>query len=119
MSFPPLEANPSFALSPRHRYIQGKKEGLNLSSKRINTYEAKKVAEELVTNTILKFLCLGHNSIGDEGAVALANAVDTNMSLTYLQLDDNAIGDAGMDAFGKALKLIRWSHSASRETSLA
>ncbi|KAI9016709.1 kinase-like domain-containing protein [Hyaloraphidium curvatum] len=48
-------------------------------------------------------LDLHNNSIGDEGAIAIADALKTNSTLEYLWLG-NAVGDAGTGAFAELLK---------------
>lgn len=50
----------------------------------------------------LKILDLGHNAIGDEGAIALADAVAKECSLYELHVGANDVDDAGLDAIAKA-----------------
>jgi hypothetical protein len=51
--------------------------------------------------TILK---LGSNSIGVEGAIAIAEALKVNAVLTKLDLENNRMGDAGEKAVRDAVK---------------
>ena len=48
---------------------------------------------------------MGDNSIGDEGAEAIAEALKVNPVLTNLNLFDNNIGDDGAKAIAEALKV--------------
>ena len=50
-------------------------------------------------------LFLSNNSIGDEGAKAIAEALKVNAVLTKLSLGGNKIGDVGAKAIANALKL--------------
>ena len=54
---------------------------LNLSGKRLDTDDARVLAEELKVNASLTELYLGDNQIGDAGAQALAEALKVNASL--------------------------------------
>ena len=47
---------------------------------------------------------LGNNSIGDDGAKAIAEALKVNAVLTELHLYDNNLGDAGNKAVQDAVK---------------
>jgi Ran GTPase-activating protein (RanGAP) involved in mRNA processing and transport len=49
-------------------------------------------------------LDLSYNSIGDDGAKALAEALKTNSTLTTLDLQNNSIGPDGAKALAEALK---------------
>ena len=51
----------------------------------------------------LRSLRLSYNCIGDEGAIALAEALCVNTSLLTLTLNNNAIGVSGLVALGNAL----------------
>ncbi|EGD74093.1 hypothetical protein PTSG_12359 [Salpingoeca rosetta] len=55
-------------------------------------------------NTALTWLDLQYNSIGPEGAVALAEMLKHNTTMTLLGLWDNSIGDEGAVALAKVLK---------------
>jgi Ran GTPase-activating protein (RanGAP) involved in mRNA processing and transport len=76
---------------------------LDLTSKEIDCTKAKQIAHELATNTVLTFLNLDKNNIGDNGASAIANALSTNRTLTTIGLCENSIGDAGAVAIALAL----------------
>lgn len=53
---------------------------------------------------IVTSINLGHNSIGDGGAVALCKAIATGApALRRLQLHENRIGDAGMAALARSM----------------
>ena len=49
-------------------------------------------------------LYLGANSIGDDGAQAIAEALKVNPVLTKLDLEFNNLGDAGKKAVRDAVK---------------
>jgi Ran GTPase-activating protein (RanGAP) involved in mRNA processing and transport len=55
---------------------------LDLQRNSIGSDGAKALAEALKTNSILTTLHLSFNSIGDNGAKALAEALKTNSTLT-------------------------------------
>ncbi|KAG0099262.1 hypothetical protein BGZ93_008395 [Podila epicladia] len=57
-----------------------------------------------MANLTLAALDLGDNSIGDNGAQALAGALKTNSTLTTLDLYNNSIGDYGAFSLSEALK---------------
>ncbi len=48
---------------------------------------------------------LWFNSIGDDGAKAIAEALKVNAVLTKLELDFNSFGDDGAKAIAEALKV--------------
>jgi len=50
-------------------------------------------------------LALGGNSIGDEGAKAIAEALKVNAVVTTLALGNNNIGNDGAKAIAEALKV--------------
>ena len=56
---------------------------------------ATALAEALKVNTTINDMYLGKNSIGDEGATALAEALKVNTTITTLDLRNNSIGDEG------------------------
>ena len=58
----------------------------------------------LHTNECLTVIDLGGNSIGPEGAIAVADALRDNTSLRTLYLGGNYIGNAGSIAMGLVLK---------------
>ena len=55
----------------------------------------------------LKFLYLDNNSIGDAGAVALADALKQNTSLEFLFLDNNSIDTSILDIISTRLEANR------------
>jgi len=66
---------------------------------------AKAIAEALKVNAVLTTLNLGYNSIGVEGAKAIAEALKVNAVLTSVDLWANSIGDDGAKAIAEALKV--------------
>ncbi len=85
--------------------------GVNLSSCGLSNEEEaernekiRQLAAALETNTALKYLLLGSNGIGDEGAERLAVALETNKTLTRLDFWHNDIGDDGAKALAVALE---------------
>jgi hypothetical protein len=69
---------------------------------------ATRVQRRLLTlkmNTSVTCINLGYNAIGDEGAVALADALKVNTSVTNLALYNNVIGDEGAAALAHALQV--------------
>jgi Ran GTPase-activating protein (RanGAP) involved in mRNA processing and transport len=62
-----------------------------------------KEQRKLETNTTLKVLDLGNNSIGNEGVIALARVLPLNTSMTCLSLWGSGIGDDGIAALGQAM----------------
>merc|ERR1711935_67726 len=77
---------------------------LRLGFNSIGEAGAVAIAEALKTNTAVTSLYLDGNSIGDAGAVAIAEALKTNTAVTYLDLYANSVGDAGAAAIAEALK---------------
>ncbi|KAL0243362.1 hypothetical protein GEMRC1_005923 [Eukaryota sp. GEM-RC1] len=61
--------------------------------------------EALKTNTSVTSVNLGYNSIGAEGARALAEALKVNVSVTSVNLSYNSIGAEGVRALAEALKV--------------
>ena len=77
----------------------------DVSKRAITDEGVKMIASALHNNTGLKKLVLWSNLIGDEGAIALANALKHNVTtLEYLDLSNNFIGDVGALALGEALE---------------
>ena len=67
--------------------------------------EARQIAPALMDpTTLVLFLDLIGNGIGDEGATAIANALEFNSTLEELLFDDNIIGVGGATAIAEALK---------------
>jgi Ran GTPase-activating protein (RanGAP) involved in mRNA processing and transport len=65
---------------------------------------ATALANALKVNTAVQDLWLGGNTIGDEGATVLANALTQNSTLQRLRLDGNTIGDEGAKALLDCIK---------------
>ncbi len=63
------------------------------------------IAEALKVNSLLTFLVLVYNNIGDEGAKAIAEALKVNAVMTTLDLGGNNIGVEGAKAIAEALKV--------------
>ena len=67
---------------------------------------AKAIAEALKVNPVLTELNLNGNfNIGPEGAKAIAEALKVNPVLTTLSIWDNKIGNEGAKAIAEALKV--------------
>jgi len=66
---------------------------------------AKAIAEALKVNAVLTNLRLDLNNIGAEGAIAIAEALKVNAVLTTLNLWYNSIGVEGAKAIAEALKV--------------
>ena len=61
-------------------------------------------ADGLRKNTTLQTLNLTGNNIGNEGAIALAEAIKINKTLTYINLSKNSIGEEGCLALKDAIR---------------
>ena len=72
-----------------------KENSLDLSNNSIGDDGAKALAEMLEVNTSLKCLILSKNSIRYNGAKALTKMYNDSTSLVWLILFDNPIGDKG------------------------
>ena len=66
---------------------------------------AVKVADALRDNSTVLRMLLAGNSIGAEGAATLADALHSNAALKMLHLDCNQVGDAGAARFSDALRV--------------
>ncbi|XP_067029168.1 protein NLRC3-like isoform X2 [Acropora muricata] len=77
---------------------------LQLSGNSIGNEGAGALAKGLKENSTLTSLNLRYNQIGYVGADALAKALEENSTLTSLDLSQNQIGDVGADALAKGLK---------------
>jgi Ran GTPase-activating protein (RanGAP) involved in mRNA processing and transport len=77
---------------------------LNLYYNIIGDEGAVALANALLNNNSLTDLSLGDNIIGDKGAVELANALAYNNHLKGLYLSNNKIGDVGGIALANLLK---------------
>ena len=71
----------------------------------VNLFPNLEAALKGVFNRVLTTLNLGYNSIGVEGAKAIANSLKSGMAvLTKLNLNYNSMGDAGKKAVRDAVK---------------
>jgi Ran GTPase-activating protein (RanGAP) involved in mRNA processing and transport len=77
---------------------------LDLYNNSIGNDGAKAIAEALKVNTVLTRLDLDTNSIGNDGTKAIAEALKVNTVLTTLSLQSNSIGNDGAKAIAEALK---------------
>jgi hypothetical protein len=77
---------------------------LNLSSRSLTDKDIPCIAENLKSNSILRFFAIGRNKIGVEGANLLAKSLRANMTLTRLDLGSNAFGNDGVIAIAEALR---------------
>jgi Ran GTPase-activating protein (RanGAP) involved in mRNA processing and transport len=82
----------------------GTKLELDMSSREIETRQAKLVARELSTNSAVTTLILSKNRIADDGSVEIAGMLAKNRTLMTIGLDDNYIGETGSSAIAKALR---------------
>ncbi|KOO27154.1 hypothetical protein Ctob_012414 [Chrysochromulina tobinii] len=78
---------------------------LNLTGNNIGDEGAVAIAEALKVNAAVTNLFLIYNNIGDEGAIAIAEALKVNAVVTNLHLDANNIGAEGAKAIAEALKV--------------
>lgn len=78
---------------------------LHFESRRITDLDVNYLTTALEKNTTLKFLRLLFNSIGSDGAKAIAEALKVNKTLTNLNMSCNDIGDDGVKALAAALKV--------------
>jgi hypothetical protein len=62
------------------------------------------IADALLTNSTLKCLWLGSNSIGNDGAVAFGLALEQNTTLECLLLPDNPIWQRGKAAIARTFQ---------------
>ena len=56
----------------------------------------QRLCKALLVHRTVQSLDLPDNSLGDIGAIAIADLLDAGCKVTALQLSDNAIGDVGM-----------------------
>lgn len=56
-------------------------------------------------NTTLSRLSLEHNSIGPDGATALAQALQVNRSITTFTIHDNPLGNGGMYVIAEMMNM--------------
>ncbi|XP_061256984.1 NLR family CARD domain-containing protein 3 isoform X3 [Bos javanicus] len=74
-----------------------------LRSNSIGPQGAKALADALKINRTLASLSLQSNRIRDDGARSMAEALATNRTLSVLQFSSNSIGDGGAKALAEAL----------------
>ncbi|KAL0242941.1 hypothetical protein GEMRC1_005504 [Eukaryota sp. GEM-RC1] len=90
--------NNSSSLFPRLKQLE-------VEVTRRNASVSMLLIEALKTNTTVTIVNLFYNSIGDEGARALAEALKVNTSITSVYLMFNSVGDEGARALAEALKV--------------
>ena len=78
---------------------------LDLFHNSIGAEGAIAIAEALKVNAVVTTLRLNDNNIGPEGAIAIAEALKVNAVLTELNLRLNSIGPEGAIAIAEALKV--------------
>eukprot|EP00049_Salpingoeca_infusionum_P011633 m.203061 g.203061 ORF g.203061 m.203061 type:complete len:243 (+) comp14986_c0_seq7:1398-2126(+) len=93
--------------------VNGSVQQLQLDQNSIGDEGAKALAASLQVNHTLQTLSVYANKIGPEGAKAFADSLKVNCGLTSLTLYQNTIGDEGAIALGEMLKL----NSSIRELS--
>ncbi len=84
--------------------VSSKLEKLSLSYNTIGKDGATAIAESLKFNSTLQALNLRSNEIGDDGILAIAETLHINSSLQTLNLGSTSFGDDGARALGKALE---------------
>lgn len=92
---------------------------LILSDNSIGDEGAEALAAVLDSHSKIKVLDLSHNTIGTRGAVHIASAVLRTKSLTSLSLKANEIGDPGAEALLEALDASEKVPSALRRLDLS
>jgi hypothetical protein len=78
---------------------------LDLRFNSIGNEGAKAIAEALKVTAVVTTLRLNSNIIGNEGAKAIAEALKVTAVVTTLRLNSNIIGDEGAIAIAEALKV--------------
>ncbi|KAL0231352.1 hypothetical protein GEMRC1_010756 [Eukaryota sp. GEM-RC1] len=97
-------------LSPKLRncydqMVRNEATWINLCNNSIGPEGATAIAEALKLNSSVSWLNLDNNSLGNEGATAIADALKVNSSLCRITLGDNAIGNEGAIAIAEVLKV--------------
>ena len=69
---------------------------LDLRCNRLTGACADALTKLLACCPSLEELCLSHNKLGDEGAMAAAKGLERNETLTWLELSHNGISDSGL-----------------------
>ena len=77
---------------------------INLFNNYIGNEGAVAIAEALKVNSTLTSINLCASDIGNDGAVAIAEALKVNSTLTSIALSENDIGMEGAVAIAKALR---------------
>ncbi|ORX67365.1 RNI-like protein [Anaeromyces robustus] len=79
-------------------------QSLTITSSQIDDNRMKLLCEVLLDNRVLNHLDLSHNSISDEGALALSKVLTKKtVNINYLSLFNNNINAKGAHYIGKAL----------------
>ncbi len=78
---------------------------LSMSGNSVGDEGAQALAKAIESNIFLESLEIGNSDIGSEGAKALAKALTKNQHLKTLYLRGNFIGDEGSKALSDALKI--------------
>jgi Ran GTPase-activating protein (RanGAP) involved in mRNA processing and transport len=78
---------------------------INLGVNSIGDEGAKAVAEALKVNSTLQTIFLDNNGIGAEGAKAVAESIKVNSTLQTIDLGYNYIEDEGAKAVAEAIKV--------------
>ncbi len=60
--------------------------------------------DDAKVNSTMQRIYLGRNGIGDEGALAIAEAMEFNSSLHWIDLDGNEIGNENLELIHQALE---------------
>ncbi|KAL0238188.1 hypothetical protein GEMRC1_012661 [Eukaryota sp. GEM-RC1] len=76
-----------------------------LDNNSIGNEGAIAIAEALKVNSSVSTINLYNNSIGPEGAIAIAESLKVNSSVSEIYLWDNSIGNEGAIAIAEALKV--------------
>ncbi|KAL0244722.1 hypothetical protein GEMRC1_008804 [Eukaryota sp. GEM-RC1] len=85
--------------------VRNEVSAIGLSNNSIGPEGAIAIAEALKVNSSVTEIYLENNSIGPEGAIAIAEALKLNSSVTRIYLGNNSIGPEGAIAIAEALKL--------------
>ncbi|KAL0245000.1 hypothetical protein GEMRC1_009080 [Eukaryota sp. GEM-RC1] len=78
---------------------------IDLRNNSIGPEGAIAIAEALKVNSSVSRIYLHNNSIGPEGAIAIAEALKLNSSVSDIYLHNNSIGPEGAIAIAEALKV--------------
>ncbi|KAL0244242.1 hypothetical protein GEMRC1_008327 [Eukaryota sp. GEM-RC1] len=78
---------------------------IELGYNSVGSQGAIAIAEALKVNSSVSGIYLHANSIGNEGAIAIAEALKVNSSVSRIDLMKNSIGNEGAIAIAEALKV--------------